>query len=81
MGPGAGIHGGEVVCAGTLEELLDCPDSITADYLSGRREIPVPAVRRKGSGKFLTVRGANANNLSERDRGFPSGNLHLRDGR
>ncbi len=71
MGPGAGIHGGEVVCAGTLEELLDCPDSITADYLSGRREIPVPAVRRKGSGKFLTVRGANANNLSDVTVDFP----------
>ena len=49
MGPGAGVHGGEVVCAGTLEELLACEDSLTADYLTGRRSIPVPAKRRKGT--------------------------------
>ena len=49
MGPGAGVHGGEVVCQGTLEELLACETSITADYLTGRREIPLPKTRRKGT--------------------------------
>src|SRR5438067_8088650 len=53
MGPGAGVHGGEVVCAGTLDELLACTDSITADYLTGRREIPLRPTRRKGSGKSV----------------------------
>src|SRR5881398_2918456 len=65
MGPGAGVHGGEVVCAGTLEQLLSCKESITADYLTGRREIPLRATRRKGSGKHLTVHGATANNLRD----------------
>ncbi|MDQ3245286.1 MAG: excinuclease ABC subunit UvrA, partial [Pseudomonadota bacterium] len=73
MGPGAGVHGGEVVCAGTLETLLACEDSITADYLSGRREIPLPAKRRKGSGKKLTVSGATANNLRNVTAAFPLG--------
>src|SRR5438309_1290243 len=63
MGPGAGVHGGEVVCQGSLDDLLACTDSITADYLTGRREIPLRTTRRKGSGKFVTVRGATANNL------------------
>src|SRR6185437_6754107 len=63
MGPGAGVHGGEVVCAGTLDELLACTGSLTADYLTGRREIPLRPTRRKGSGKQLTVHGATANNL------------------
>jgi len=71
MGPGAGVHGGEVVCAGTLDELLDCTDSITADYLTGRREIPLRATRRKGSGKQLTVHGATANNLRSVTAAFP----------
>src|SRR4051794_25302408 len=71
MGPGAGVHGGEVVCAGTLDDLLACTDSITADYLSGRRAIPVPATRRKGSGKFVTVAGATANNLQNVTVKFP----------
>ncbi|MES2120662.1 MAG: excinuclease ABC subunit UvrA [Pseudomonadota bacterium] len=73
MGPGAGVHGGEVVCQGTLEELLACETSITADYLSGRREIPVPPQRRKGSGKFVTVHGATANNLANVTVKFPLG--------
>jgi excinuclease ABC subunit A len=63
MGPGAGAHGGEIVAQGDLAELLAHEDSITADYLSGRREIPVPPKRRKGNGKKLTVHGARANNL------------------
>ena len=73
MGPGAGVHGGEVVCAGTLDELLACEDQLTADYLSGRRAIPLPAKRRKGSGKKLTVNGATANNLRNVTAKFPLG--------
>ena len=73
MGPGAGVHGGEVVCAGTLDDLLACTDSITADYLSGRREIPLPAHRRKGNGKSVTVHGATANNLRNVDAKIPLG--------
>ncbi|HEY8591533.1 MAG TPA: excinuclease ABC subunit UvrA [Sphingomicrobium sp.] len=73
MGPGAGVHGGTVVCSGTLAELMACEESITAAYLSGRREIPVPAKRRKGNGKFLTVKGATANNLQDVTAKFPLG--------
>ncbi|HYX46609.1 MAG TPA: excinuclease ABC subunit UvrA, partial [Sphingomicrobium sp.] len=73
MGPGAGVHGGEVVCQGTLEELLACETSITADYLSGRREIPLAKTRRKGNGKFVTVHGATANNLQSVTAEFPLG--------
>jgi len=73
MGPGAGVHGGEVVCAGTLDELLACETSITADYLSGRREIPLPVRRAKGNGKFVTVKGARANNLDDVTVKFPLG--------
>jgi excinuclease ABC subunit A len=73
MGPGAGVHGGEVVCAGTLDQLLACEQSITADYLSGRREIPLPARRRSGNGKFVTVKGACANNLRSVTARFPLG--------
>jgi len=73
MGPGAGVHGGEVVCQGTLEELLACETSITADYLSGRREIPLHKTRRKGSGKFVTVQNATANNLADVTVKFPLG--------
>src|SRR3954468_8539104 len=73
MGPGAGVHGGEVVCQGTLEELLACTTSITADYLTGRREIPLLATRRKGTGKHITVQGATANNLADVTVKFPLG--------
>ena len=73
MGPGAGVHGGEVVCAGTLDDLLACKDSLTADYLTGRREIPLRATRRKGSGKSVTVHGATANNLQNVTAAFPLG--------
>src|SRR5947208_4061524 len=73
VGPGAGVHGGEVGCAGTLDQLLACKDSITADYLTGRREIPLLATRRKGSGKHVTVHGATANNLLSVTVPFPLG--------
>ena len=73
MGPGAGVHGGEVVCQGTLDDLLACEGSITADYLSGRREIPLHKTRRKGRGKFVTVHGATANNLQDVTVEFPLG--------
>ncbi len=73
MGPGAGVHGGEVVCQGTLDELLACTSSITADYLSGRREIPLPKRRLKGTGRFVTVKGARANNLQNVTARFPLG--------
>jgi len=73
MGPGAGVHGGEVVCAGTLEDLLACEDSLTADYLSGRRHIPMRAQRRKGTGKKLTVHGARENNLANVTASIPLG--------
>src|SRR5437763_1959303 len=73
MGPGAGVHGGEVVCAGPLADLLSGTDSITAGYLTGRREIPLLSTRRKGSGKFVTVHGATANNLRSVTVPFPLG--------
>ncbi|WP_037500487.1 excinuclease ABC subunit UvrA [Sphingomonas jaspsi] len=73
MGPGAGVHGGEVVCAGTLDELMACEKSLTADYLSGRRSIPIRAKRRKGSGKKLTVHGARENNLRNVTASIPLG--------
>src|SRR5215212_706632 len=73
MGPGAGVHGGEVVCEGTLDDLLACKESLTADYLSGRREIPLLPTRRKGSGRQVTVHGATANNLRDVTAKFPLG--------
>ncbi len=63
MGPGAGVHGGAIVAEGSLADILASEGSITADYLSGRREVAVPKKRRKGSGKKLTVHNARANNL------------------
>jgi excinuclease ABC subunit A len=73
IGPGAGVHGGEVVFAGTPEELIRCERSITGQYLSGLREIPIPEKRRKGTGKCLTVRGAAENNLRRVDVSIPLG--------
>ncbi len=73
MGPGAGMHGGEIVAQGDLAALLANENSITADYLSGRREVAVPAKRRKGNGKKLTVSGATANNLKNVTASIPLG--------
>ena len=73
IGPGAGIHGGEIVAACTPKELLKNTNSVTADYLSGRRSIPVPGKRRAGSGKWLTVFGAAQNNLKNVDFRLPLG--------
>ena len=73
IGPGAGVHGGKVVAAGTAEEIMNCSSSITGDYLSGRKKIPVPAKRRPGNGKELVIRGAAENNLRNVDITFPLG--------
>ena len=73
IGPGAGVHGGEVVCAGTVDDIIDCKDSITGMYLSGKRKIPVPEARRIGNGNILTVKGAAENNLKNINVDFPLG--------
>ena len=73
MGPGAGVHGGAVVAKGTLDDILATEGSLTADYLTGRREIAVPDKRRKGNGKKLTLSGATANNLKDVTASIPLG--------
>ena len=73
IGPGAGVHGGHVVACGTAEEVMNTPGSITGDYLSGRKQIPVPTERRKGNGHFLTIKGAAENNLQNVDVSIPLG--------
>ena len=73
VGPGAGCHGGEIVAAGTLQDIIAEPRSITGQYLSGVKKIPVPSTRRPGNGKFLTVRGATENNLKNIDVSIPLG--------
>ena len=73
VGPGAGIHGGEIVCVGDVEKIKQCPNSITGKYLSGERKVPVPKKRRKGNGLFLEVRGAAENNLKNINVKIPLG--------
>ncbi|MGN1027422.1 MAG: excinuclease ABC subunit UvrA [Faecousia sp.] len=73
VGPGAGSHGGEIVAAGSLQDIIDCPRSLTGQYLSGKKRIPVPAARRTGNGKYLTIRGAQKNNLRDIDVSIPLG--------
>ena len=75
VGPGAGCHGGEIVAAGSLDEILATPRSVTGQYLSGVKKIPVPARRRSGSGKTLEIQGAEENNLKNVDVTIPLGTL------
>ncbi len=75
VGPGAGCHGGEIVAAGTLEDICKEPRSVTGQYLTGVKKIPVPSARRRGNGKFLTIQGATENNLKEVDVSIPLGTL------
>ena len=73
VGPLAGIHGGEIIAQGTCDEIMKCTNSLTGDYLSGRKKIPVPNKRRSGNGKILTVKGAQENNLKDIDVKIPLG--------
>ncbi|ROT94228.1 excinuclease ABC subunit UvrA [Altererythrobacter sp. FM1] len=73
LGPGAGVHGGQIVAQGTLKDILKAKGSLTADYLTGRRKIAVPEHRRKGNGHHLTVHGARANNLRDVTAAIPLG--------
>ncbi|MEI8131216.1 MAG: excinuclease ABC subunit UvrA [Leptolinea sp.] len=75
LGPGAGEHGGEIIAAGTVQQILQDKNSITGAYLSGRKQIPIPDTRRKGNGKELVIYGAKANNLKNIDIHIPLGLL------
>ena len=75
VGPGAGSHGGKIVAAGTLEDILACSESLTGQYLSGVKKIPVPSARRTGNGKCLEIQGATENNLKNVDVSIPLGTL------
>lgn len=71
VGPGAGVHGGNIVCCGTIDDVINCKDSITGQYLSGKRKIELPQQRRKGNGNKLVVKGAKQNNLKNITVEFP----------
>ena len=73
IGPGAGVHGGQVIFAGPPKDIEDCEESLTGQYLSGRRKVEVPEIRRKGNGKFLEIRGAAQNNLQNVNVKIPLG--------
>ena len=75
IGPKAGVHGGEVVCAGDLKKIMSCKNSLTGQYLSGKKKIPVPAVRRKGNGNILSVYGCEENNLKKINVHIPLGTM------
>lgn len=77
VGPGAGVHGGEIVCAGTVQDVMNCPQSITGKYLTGELSIPVPSVRRQGNGRNIVVHGARKNNLKNIDVTIPLGCMTL----
>lgn len=73
VGPGAGVHGGEIVCAGSLQDVMNCEKSLTGQYLTGKRKIQVPKERRKGNGEKLIIKGAAENNLKNVDVEIPLG--------
>ena len=73
VGPGAGVHGGEIVCQGSMKDIMACKDSLTGQYLSGKRKIEVPKERRKGNGEKLIIKGASENNLKNVDVEIPLG--------
>ena len=73
VGPGAGVHGGEIIATGTIDDIIAAPRSITGQYLSGAKKIPLPEKRREGNGKFLKIFGAAENNLRHIDAEFPLG--------